>query len=275
MAKRAIEKRSRCFENLEDRLCMAVASAGWDGPGKGTANLTYFLANTPAGLSKADVSAAIKTALDTWSQVAAVRFTESKTPGQAKQLDISFGKIDGAGGILAQAYFPADVNPSRIAGDVQFDSSENWEIGNARGPSAFDLVQIAVHEFGHALGLDHSNMTSAILAPSVSANEYFTALDRDDVDAILSIYAPASGSSTQLNPGLNSNQPSKPPISLTPVPTPTPNQPATPNQPTTPSRKPLDPFTDWNVIEFRTNLLRWSSNFSEFFRIASRWRLFG
>ena len=254
---------------------MAVASAGWDGPGKGSADLTYFLANTPAGLSKADVSVAIKTALDAWSKVAAVRFTESKSPGQARQIDISFGKIDGAGGALAQAYFPADVNPSRIAGDVQFDSSENWEIGNARGSAAFDLVRIAVHEIGHALGLDHSDNGSAILAPSVSPKEYFTALDQDDVDAILSIYAPASGGYTQSNPGSNANQPTKPPISDTPVPTPTPNPPTTPNLPTTPNRRPLDPTNDWSILVFRTNRLRWTSSFGEFLRFSSRWRLFG
>lgn len=275
MAKRAIEKQSRCFEALEDRRCMAVASVGWDGPGKGATDVTYFLTNTPPGLSKADVSAAIKTALDAWSQVAAVRFTESKNPGQAKQLDISFGKIDGVGGTLAQAYFPADVNPSRIAGDVQFDDSENWEVGNAKGSSAFDLVRVAVHEIGHALGLDHSNMSSAILAPSVSPNEYFTALDQDDVDAILSIYAPASGGYTQSNPGSNANQPTKPPISDTPVPTPTPNPPTTPNLPTTPNRRPLDPTNDWSILVFRTNRLRWTSSFGEFLRFSSRWRLFG
>ncbi len=212
---------------------MAVASQGWDGPGKGNSNLTYYVANTPSGLSKAEVSDAIRKALDAWSQVASVHFTESKTPGLSKQLDISFGRIDGSGGTLAQAYFPADTNSSRIAGDIQFDSSENWEIGNKKGSSAFDLVRVAVHEIGHALGLDHSNDNSAILAPSVSPNEYFKALDQDDVDAILSIYAPV---------GL------VPPVPAIPT-------------------RPVDPSNDESILEHRTYRFRWSSGFTEIYRM--------
>ncbi len=263
MAKKTIAKRTWCFETLDDRRCMAVASGGWDGPGKGSADLTYFVANAPSGLSKADVTSAIKTALNAWSQIASVRFTESKIPGLAKQLDISFGRIDGSGGTLAQAYFPADLNSSRIAGDVQFDSSENWEIGNAKGSSAFDLVRVAVHEIGHALGLDHSSHSSAILAPTVSPNETFTVLDRDDVDAILSIYAPAS-------PMTGSNPTTKPPEKSTPpvVSSPAPTQPFTPT-------KPMDPTHDWSIIEHRANRFRWSIGFGELYRISARWRFFG
>ena len=266
MSKRAIAKRTWCFETLDERRCMAVASAGWDGAGKGSADLTYYIANAPAGLSKADVTTAIKTALDAWSKVASVHFTESRTPGLAKQLDISFGNIDGSGGTLAQAYFPADVNPSRIAGDVQFDSSENWEIGNAKGSSAFDLVRVAVHEIGHSLGLDHSSKGSAILAPSVSPNEYFTALDRDDVDAILSIYAPASYA-------IGSNPTTTQPVANNPRVTHTPPVTNTPTStPTLPPTRTLDPTTDWSILEHRINRFRWLVGFSEFYRFR---RFFG
>jgi hypothetical protein len=270
VSKRAISKRTFSFESLDERRCMAVASIGWDGAGKGSADLTYYISNAPSSLSKADVASAIKTALDAWSNVASVRFTESKTPGLAKQLDISFGNIDGSGGTLAQAYFPADVNPSRIAGDVQFDSSEKWEIGNAKGAAAFDLVHVAVHEIGHALGLGHSQSGSAVLAPSVSPTEYYTALDRDDVDSILSIYAPAgatggptSGTIPTTNPPLATTPPvvTTPPVTKTPAPT----------QPTTPTKR-VNPTNDWTILEYRINRFRWSSGFSDFNRLL---RFFG
>jgi hypothetical protein len=244
--------RTHRLEQLEDRRCCAVASVGWDGAGKGSADLTYFIGNTPASLNRAAVESAIKTALDAWSNVADIEFIPTNTPGLARSLDFTFGNIDGSGGTLAQAYLPSDVNSSRIAGDVKFDSSEKWEIGNALGSTAFDLVRVAVHEIGHSLGLDHSKSGSAILAPSVSANEYFTKLDPDDVDAILSLYAPAK-TGTATTP-TNNSQPS--------ANTPTLGTPKINTASNVPSR-PLNPNQS---LPRTSNVPNWVSFFSSQFR---------
>jgi hypothetical protein len=190
-AQRPSATRKLNFEPIESRLCMA-ASVGWDGPGRGSAELTYYVGPTPGdfGLDRDAVKAALRTAMDAWSAVADIAFTETQTPGRADSIDFSFAGIDGAGGALAQAYFPDDVNPRIIAGDVQFDTSETWENGNARGGSAFDLVYVAVHELGHALGLEHSSANGSVLADRVSSNQRFTNLAAADVDAVLGLYAP-------------------------------------------------------------------------------------
>ena len=177
-------------ENLEDRRCMA-ASLGWDGPGQGSAALTYTVDASGSGLSQQTAEDAIDRAFDAWSDVADIQFTKTNQVGLRDSLDISFRSIDGRGGTLAQAYFPDDVNPARIAGDIQFDTSEAWEVGNALGSRAFDLVQVAVHEIGHALGLEHDHEHDSILRASVSPHESFTALGQSDVDAVLRLYAPA------------------------------------------------------------------------------------
>ncbi len=180
---------------LEDRRVLA-ASLGWDGPGLGSTALTYYVANSPSTLSQAQTTAAIQTALNVWSSVVDITFTPTSQPGLRDSIDISFTTIDGGGGTLAQAYFPDDVNSARIAGDVQFDSSEVWEVGNALGGQAFDLVWVAVHEIGHSLGLDHLNATGSVLAPYVSPNQTFVNLSAADIAAALAVYAPATGTSS-------------------------------------------------------------------------------
>ena len=71
-------------------------------------------------------------------------------------IDISFNRFnhgdgdpfDGRGGTLAHAYFPI------YGGNAHFDDSEFWTINSYRGTN---LLQTAAHEFGHSLGLSHSD----------------------------------------------------------------------------------------------------------------------
>ncbi len=195
MRHRRNNRRPLRTEILEIRRCLA-ASLGWDGPGQGSADLSYYIGAAPAGLSQAAVESAIETALEAWSDVIDVNFTQTPLSNQRDSIDFSFRSIDGSGGTLAQAYLPDDVNPARIAGDVQFDLAERWEIGNGLGRSAFDLARVAVHEVGHALGIDHLNVSGSVMAPYVSPTEQFTGLRSVDVDAALALYGAATTNTT-------------------------------------------------------------------------------
>lgn len=197
---------------------MLAASVGWDGPGKCAAALTYNIGSIPSNLDATLVRNTLKAALKVWSDVAKISFVETATASLTNSIDISFRNIDRSGGTLAQAYLPSDVNQARLAGDVEFDSSETWEVGNGRGNAAFDLMLVAVHEFGHALGLDHVRAAGSVMQASVAASQQFAGLSTADVDAILSLYAAADGSPT------------------------TPKNPNTPTTPTTPPQNPWFPF---------------------------------
>lgn len=184
-------KRKLLMQPLESRVVLA-ASLGWDGAGEGQAELTYYIANHPSSLTQAETEQAIETALDAWSSVANIKFTQTDQPGLKDSLDFSFSSIDGVSRTLAQSYYPDDVNSSRLAGDVQFDSAENWEVGNSEGSQAFDLTYVAVHEIGHALGLDHSDEAGSVMDDYATTNTVFSGLSNSDIAEILELYAAAS-----------------------------------------------------------------------------------
>lgn len=87
--------------------------------------------------------------------------------------------FDGAGGTLAHAYFPV------YGGDAHFDDAEFWTINSNRGTNLF---QVAAHEFGHSLGLSHSDVRSALMAPFYRGFDPSFRLDSDDIQGIQTLY---------------------------------------------------------------------------------------
>lgn len=87
--------------------------------------------------------------------------------------------FDGPGGTLAHAYFPV------YGGDAHFDDSEHWTINSYRGTNLF---QVAAHEFGHSLGLSHSDIKSALMAPFYRGYDPDFSLDSDDIQGIQALY---------------------------------------------------------------------------------------
>lgn len=134
--------------------------------------------------------AEIERAFAAWAAVANITFVEVVDNGLAFNADGATGDIrisghlfDGPGGTLAHGYYPP-VNGVSAAGDIHFDTKETWKIGF--GGSGFDVFQVAAHEIGHALGLDHSNISGALMYPYYS--EAFVGPQADDIAGIQSIY---------------------------------------------------------------------------------------
>ncbi|KAG8010987.1 Stromelysin-3 [Nibea albiflora] len=90
--------------------------------------------------------------------------------------------FDGPGGILAHAFFPR----THKEGEVHFDYDEHWTVGNDVGT---DLLQVAAHEFGHVLGLQHSLEPDAVMCPFYS-DSYPLQLSEDDKRGIQYLYGP-------------------------------------------------------------------------------------
>jgi hypothetical protein len=108
--------------------------------------------------------------------------------GNNEQGDPGFGDIRIGGyafgnSTLARTYEPPPVNNFSIAGDVAFNTGQNFGIN-----STFDLLTVAEHEFGHALGLNHTSATPyAVMYPSY--NGIKPNLNADDIAGIRNIYS--------------------------------------------------------------------------------------
>jgi hypothetical protein len=96
--------------------------------------------------------------------------------------DIRIGGYDFGTGTLAQAFYPPAVNNYSIAGDIAFNTGQIFNIG-----STYDLFTVAMHEFGHALGLKHSTMVSSVMYGAYSGVK--SGLTTDDINGIENIYS--------------------------------------------------------------------------------------
>jgi matrix metalloproteinase-14 (membrane-inserted) len=147
--------------------------------------LTYKISKYPERLAEQEVDREIEKALNVWAEVTDLTF-EQRTFGKV-HIDIKFedrmhgdgDPFDGKGGTLAHAFFPV------YGGDAHFDDSEAWTVNSVRGTS---LLQTAAHEFGHSLGLSHSDQRMALMAPFYRGFESRIQLEDDDVRAIQALY---------------------------------------------------------------------------------------
>ena len=78
--------------------------------------------------------------------------------------------------------------------DIVFNNNENWDVYT--GPSHFfvtDFERVALHELGHALGLDHESTNPSIMQGLVSNTD---SLQTDDINGANSIYGGATSLQT-------------------------------------------------------------------------------
>ncbi|KAK7125545.1 hypothetical protein R3I93_021040 [Phoxinus phoxinus] len=157
-----------------------------------TNKLTYRIVNYTPDMSKEKVDDSIKRALKVWADVTPLTFTPIDR-GTA-DIMISFGTrnhgdglpFDGPHGTLAHAYAPT----SGIGGDAHFDDDEVFTFSSPRA-KCYVLFLVAAHEFGHSLGLSHSDVPGALMFPIYSFIDPGSfSLASDDISGIQSLYGP-------------------------------------------------------------------------------------
>ncbi len=192
------------LEGLEDRLLLYSAYGGSfvygsritysfmpDGTSVGGSPSVLFQ-TLNAKFSTATWQLQFQKAAAVWQAVANINLSQvydngspeacnGNQQGDPRFGDIRIGMVNLGGGALGETFLPPPFNGGTEAGDVFLNSAASWRIN-----TDYDLETVAIHEFGHALGLGESQIASACMYGYYNGMEQ--SLTSDDVAGIRSVW---------------------------------------------------------------------------------------
>jgi peptidoglycan hydrolase-like protein with peptidoglycan-binding domain len=180
--------------SLVDPEVAAFVATGGRWP---TRNLRYALQETGVDLPAGAVRQSIHQAFSTWAGWTGLTFREVPLASGPEIIirfvagdhgDGTTNAFDGVSGVLAHAFFPPvpPNAPVPIQGDTHFDEAETWTVTVPPAAGQIDLTTVAIHEFGHALGLNHSPVVGAVMEAFYGGPRRM--LHGDDIAGLTSIY---------------------------------------------------------------------------------------
>ncbi len=104
-----------------------------------------------------------------------------KQQGDSRFGDVRIGGMSLSPNVLATCFLPPAFNGGTLAGDMVINTTQSWQINND-----YDLQTVGIHEFGHALGLDHSALSTADMYSIYNSQKQ--SLTSDDISGIQAVY---------------------------------------------------------------------------------------
>jgi hypothetical protein len=189
-----------------------------DGTSVGGTPSAWFQTMAARGISQTTWQNQFRTAAAIWEAVTNINLVEVPDNGTAfsasgdQQGDPRFGDIRIAGipqssNVLGLCFYPPPYNGGTLAGDIVMNTSQAWNVN-----STYDILTVALHEMGHALGMSESTIAQAdMYGYYTSTNQV---LNSDDVTGIQTVYGPrhsaagegnnTAGTATNITPYINS-----------------------------------------------------------------------
>ncbi|XP_036005607.1 matrix metalloproteinase-20 [Fundulus heteroclitus] len=153
--------------------------------------ITYRIGRYTRDLRRSTVDSLIESAFGVWARASGLTFIRTQTRNADIMVEFvtyahgDFYPFDGPRGTLAHAFGPG----TGAGGDTHFDDDERWTAGR----TGFNLLLVAAHEFGHALGLKHSRNPESLMYPTYRAIRPTNLLSSEDVTNIKALYSPFRG----------------------------------------------------------------------------------
>ena len=168
----------------------------------------YYVNPTNHDVSTTAALAAIQAAANAWSSEPNTDVTlyymgpTSGTSVVANGKNEVFFRTD-TSGALAQTFRWWDASGNLVDADTVFyDGSWLFFGGNTGCSGGYYIQNVATHELGHALGLDHSSVSTATMYPGENpCSTWKESLDPDDMSGLEHLY-PVSGTSSNTAPSI-------------------------------------------------------------------------
>jgi len=194
-----------CFYLLAATLAIVIAgtreTSGYvlSGPTWAPGPVLYRVNATNLDLPDAVIPPALAAGADAWTTQTSASFdfqyagTSTVTTNTNDGLNVVMFRNASSGSAIATTYWWSSGSRIIDADIVFWDGGFRFFTGSTGCSGGFYIEDIAAHEFGHALGLGHSAVTSATMYPSVSSCATGNrTLDPDDIAGVETLYPPVS-----------------------------------------------------------------------------------